>query len=76
MIERMPTKEYMAKEGMGFKLLKRVPYGSQFAWGTRGPRTFDLHLPNDRNNKWGLWGATDGMPTVREWFDTPVREWI
>lgn len=76
MIERMPTRAYMAKEGMGFKLLKRAPYGSRFVWGTRGPRTFDLNLPNDSNNKWGLWGATDGTPTVRDWFDTPVREWL
>lgn len=74
MIERMPTREYMAKEGMGFKLLKRAPYGSRFDW-SRHP-SFFLSDHRGGESRLGRWGMTGGAPTVRDWFQTPVREWL
>lgn len=79
----MPSKEFMAKERMGFKIFKRVPYGSVILWGKGIFDTpyegFTVVTPKEYGHgKAGLngpWGRTgDKFYDVRDWFDAD-RPW-
>lgn len=75
MIDKMPEREYMAKQRFGPKLFRRVPYGAKFIWGHR--KFFSR--PKDgftlRINKMELHGVfkSDGGSDVRDWFDADNR---
>lgn len=75
----MPSKEFMAKERMGFKIFKRVPYGSRITWGVGVFATpedgFNLYPPSEYGHRaeslQGPWrrGIAGYGHDVRDWFD-------
>lgn len=76
----MPSKEFMAKKRMGFKIFKRVPYGSRIEWGGSGPEYFsspeegfNVLLPkrygHGSNGLTGPWNHSSNGNDVRDWFD-------